>query len=112
VVVRGGMGLPGNALSSLQPDVSALLRALLPRVGVAARCADAEWGVGTAEVGGGRLVFLLNAEEALRTFSFRLARPHRLRERWTGEDLGARTGEVALTLPARSGRVVVCTPEA
>ncbi|PYQ54533.1 MAG: hypothetical protein DMF78_05595 [Acidobacteria bacterium] len=79
---------------------------------MAARFADAELGVGTAEVAGRRLVFLLNAEETPRTRSFRLDRPCRLRELWRGEDLGSRTGEVTLTLPARSGRVKVCMREA
>jgi hypothetical protein len=43
--------------------------------------------------------------------SFPLAGPHRIRELWTGEDLGRHAdGAVALDLPARSGRVLLCAP--
>jgi len=106
------MVLSGDDLTRLDADRLLLLRKLLPPTGVAARFADAELGVGTAAQADRRLVFLLNADDAPRTRSFRLEVRHRVRELWTGEDLGLREGEVALTLAARSGRVVVCMRDA
>jgi alpha-galactosidase len=106
------MILSGDDLTRLDADRLDLLRKLLPPTGVAARFADAELGVGAAELADRRLVFLLNQDDAPRTRSFRFDRPCRSRELWTGEDLGAREGEVTLTLPARAGRVVVCMREA
>jgi alpha-galactosidase len=113
IAASGGMILSGDDLTHIEADRLDLLRKLLPPTGVAARFADDELGVGTAEAGGRRLVFVLNAEDTPRTRTFRLDRPHRLRELWTDEDMGRReAGEVTLTLPARSGRLFVCAPEA
>ena len=61
----------------------------------------------------GRVACLLNAGEDPLALSFPLAGAHRLHDLWSGEDLGRReAGEVSVTLPARTGRVLVCTREA
>jgi alpha-galactosidase len=90
-----------------------LMRKLLPPTGVAARFQDAALGVGTVDHEGVRAVCLLNWEDAPRTLSFAIDRPHRVRDLWSGEDLGHRAaGDISVTLPPRSGRVLTCTPAA
>ena len=113
VYATGGMILSGDDLSKVERPTLDQMRKLLPPTGRAARFKDAGLAVGTVDHDGGRVVCLLNWEDAPRTLSFSLARPHRVRELWSGEDLGHRSaGDVSLILPPRSGRVLVCTPAA
>jgi alpha-galactosidase len=106
----GGMLLSGDDLSKVDPATLELLRKLQPPTGVAARFADDALEVGTLERTDGLVVFLLNWSDAPKTLSFSLDRRRRVRELWSGKDLGARpAGPVSLTLPARAGRVFVCT---
>jgi len=65
--------------------------------------------VGDVELGGGRrAVCLFNWSDAPRALSFSLAREQRVRELWTDEDLGTRSGRVSITVPPRGGRVLIC----
>jgi alpha-galactosidase len=106
----GGMLLSGDDLSKVDPATLDLLRRLQPPTGVPARFADGSLEVGTIDRRDERIVFLLNWSEAPKALSFPLDRPRRVRELWSGEDLGARgAGAVSLTLPARAGRVLICT---
>jgi alpha-galactosidase len=110
VHATGGMLLSGDDLTKIPDDRLEMLRKLQPPTRVAARFADESLEVGVAELPDRRLVFLLNRADEVRAISFRLPRPCHVRELWTGEDLGRRSGEVGMTLPARSGRVLVCAP--
>jgi alpha-galactosidase len=106
----GGMLLSGDDLSKVDPATLDLLHKLQPPTGVAARFADDALEVGTVERRDARLVFLLNWSDGPKALSFALDRPRRVRELWSGEDLGAHpAGPLSLTLPARAGRVLVCT---
>jgi alpha-galactosidase len=107
VYATGGMVLSGDDLTKIPEDRLEMLRKLQPPSGIAARFADDSLVVGTAELPGGRTVFLLNREDAPRAVSVPAAKPSRVREVWTGEDLGRRSGEIRMTLPPRSGRVLV-----
>jgi alpha-galactosidase len=109
VYATGGMLLSGDDLTTIPDARLEMLRRLQPPTGIAARFTDASLQVGTAELPDRRLVFLLNREDAPRALSYRLPQPCQVRELWTGEDLGRRSGEIATTLPARSGRVLVCS---
>jgi Alpha galactosidase C-terminal beta sandwich domain len=66
--------------------------------------------VGVVHLPRRQAICLLNWDETPQTSSFSLTRGHRVRELWTGEDLGRREGTSSLTLPARSGRVLICDP--
>ena len=113
IYASGGMLLSGDDLTKVAPATLDLLRTLQPPTGVAARFADDSLEVGTVERTDGRVVFLLNWSDAPKTLSFALDRPQRVRELWSGDDLGTRTvGPVSLTLPAHAGRVLVCTAAA
>jgi alpha-galactosidase len=111
IYASGGMILSGDDLTKISPERMEMLRKLQPPTGRAARFADESLRVGTMEVPGHRAVCLLNWDEAPRKVSFSLAGPHRIRELWTGEDRGRLAGGVvSVELPARSGRVLLCTP--
>jgi alpha-galactosidase len=113
IYATGGMILSGDDLTRIEPPRLALLRKLQPPTGAAARFADDSLRVGLVERGREVVACLLNPEDAPRTLSFPLARPSRLRELWSGEDLGPRTaGDVSFTLPPHAGRVVACTADA
>jgi alpha-galactosidase len=103
----GGMLLSGDDLSKVDPGTLDLLRKLQPPTGVAARFDDG-LEVGTIERLDERLVFLLNWSDAPKGLSFSLDRPRRVRELWSGEDLGARAaGPISLTVPTRAVLTVV-----
>lgn len=88
-----------------------MLRKLQPPTGRAARFADESLRVGIMDLPGQRAFCLLNWDDAPRTLSCSVAGPHHIRELWTGEDRGRHAGgAVALDLPARSGRVLLCSP--
>lgn len=47
------------------------------------------------------------APVALKEVSFSLSRASRLRELWSDEDLGMKSGTVTITMPPRSGKVLI-----
>jgi hypothetical protein len=65
--------------------------------------------VGDVDLGGGRRAYcLFNWSDEARPLAFSLSRGQRVRELWTGEDLGTRSGQVSITVPPRGGRVFIC----
>jgi alpha-galactosidase len=112
ILATGGMILSGDDLSSLAAEPLAILRKLQPPLGRAARFPDDSLEKGMLDQGPVPMVCLLNWDDAPREISFVLDRPRRLRELWSGEDLGERgAGRVSLRLPGRAGRVVLCAPK-
>jgi alpha-galactosidase len=111
IYASGGMILSGDDLTKLPKPGLQMLKKLLPPVGVAARFADDTLQVGTIDLPGRRVVALLNWGEAPQTLSAAVPAGSRVRELWTGEDLGlAAEGTISKQLPPRSGRLLVCTP--
>ena len=109
IYATGGMILSGDDLTTIAPARLAMLRKLQPPVARAARFNDVAMQVGAIDLGGNRrAVVLLNWDDQPRTLSFALPRRSRVRELWTDEDLGERTGTVSVAIAARSGRVFVC----
>jgi len=53
-------------------------------------------------------VCLFNWSDGPRALAFSLSREQRVRELWTDEDLGTRSGRMSITLPPRGGRVLIC----
>ena len=112
IYATGGMLLSGDDLTAIPPARLALLRKLSPPTGVPARFADASFRLGEIERRDGRSFCLLNWTDAPEAISFRLAAPHRIRDLWTGDDLGRQpAGVVTRLVPARSGRVLAGTRE-
>ena len=106
----GGMMLSGDDLSGISRDRMEMLRKLEPPTAAAARFRDGSLSVGEVELSGRRAVVFLNWDDGPRTLSHALPGPHRTVDLWSGE---VREGQrdVAMTLPGRSGRVVVCDPK-
>jgi alpha-galactosidase len=110
IYATGGMLLSGDDLTAIPPARLALLRKLSPPTGVPARFTDASFRAGEIERPDGRIFCLLNWTDAPEAISFRLGAPHRVRDVWTGADLGRQpVGVVTRLLPARSGHVLACT---
>jgi hypothetical protein len=51
----------------------------------------------------------MNWADEPRTLSVDLPRTARVRELWTDEDLGMKSGRLAIPMPPRSGKVLICT---
>lgn len=109
IYASGGMILSGDDLTTITPSRLAMLRKLQPPTGKAARFADLKMEVGDVDLGGGRrAVCLFNWSDEARSLTFSLSRAQRVRELWTDEDLGSRSGRVSITVPPRGGRVFIC----
>jgi alpha-galactosidase len=107
----GGMMLSGDDLTGISHERMEMLRMLQPPTASAARFTDGSLSVGTVELSGRRAVCFLNWDDTPRTLSHRLPGLHHTVELWSGE-VRDHAREVEITLPPRSGRVVLCTPAA
>jgi alpha-galactosidase len=107
----GGMLLSGDDLTKISPERLALLRKLLPPTGVAAAFEDDTLGVGYVRHKDRTAVCLLNWGERPEKFSVQLPGPSRVRDYWTGEDLGRHKGTFEVKdVPKHSARLLVCEP--
>ncbi len=110
IFASGGMILSGDDLTTISPQRLAMLKKLQPPTGRAARFTDGSLRVGVVQLKDRQAICLLNWDDGPQTVGFSLARSSRVRELWTDEDLGLRSGENTLTLSPRSGRVLLCDP--
>jgi alpha-galactosidase len=111
VYATGGMLLSGDDLTAISPARMAVLRRLHPPTGVPARFEDDSFRVGEVALPDRRVFCLLNWEDSSATLSFGLTGRHRIRELWTGADLGIHEGgTVTHVLPGHAGRALACTP--
>jgi alpha-galactosidase len=107
IYASGGMILSGDDLTTITPARLAMLKKLQPPTGRAARFADTSMQVGVVDLPAGQAYCLFNWDDVPREVSVWLARAQRVRELWTDEDLGTRTGRVTLTMPPHSGKVLI-----
>jgi alpha-galactosidase len=110
IYATGGMILSGDDLTTIPDARLAMLRQLEPPTGVAARFDDETLQAGTVALEGRHVICLLNWSDEPRTLSFTLPGAHTVREAWTGEDLGRKESRVTLHVPARDGRLLICSP--
>lgn len=110
IFATGGMILSGDDLTTIAPERLEMLRKLTPPSAVAARYEDDVLRVGTIELQDRRFVCLLNPTDAAQTATCLLPQPHRVRDLWSGADLGRQNGRVPVQLAPHSGTVLVCTP--
>ena len=107
VYATGGMVLGGDAMPSIPSDRLRYLRALLPATGVAARFDEASLGVGVIRLRGRTRFAVFNHGDAPSGRTLRFAGRMRLRDVWSGEDLGVAEGSFRLPpLAARSARLI------
>jgi alpha-galactosidase len=110
IYASGGMILSGDDLTTITPSRLAMLRKLQPPTATAAKFADIAMQVGEVDLGRGRrAVCLLNWDDQPRTLTITLPAASRVRELWTDEDLGTRTGQISVTMPAHGGKVLMCS---
>jgi alpha-galactosidase len=112
IYASGGLILSGDDLTKIPADRLAMLRKLLPPTGVAATFADESLRVGRVSLPGREAVCLFNADDSTQDLDVTLPRSCRVRDAWTGEDLGRREGVLHIArMPPHSARLLVCTPE-
>jgi alpha-galactosidase len=105
----GGMLLSGDDLTQITPQRKALLDKLRP-TGVAAAF-NPDFRIGRMTLDSREILFALNWDDAPADTEFRLPRPARLRDLFTGEDLGTHKEVFRLSGQAgRSARVLDSTP--
>jgi alpha-galactosidase len=110
VYASGGMILSGDDLTKMPPDRMAMLRKLLPPTGVAAAFEDESLRAGVVTLKDLRMLCLFNWTDQPQTVSVRFEGRSRLRDYWSGEDLGEHSGTfVAKDLPGRSARLIEAT---
>ena len=110
VYASGGMILSGDDLTKMPADRMAMLRKLLPPTGVAAAFEDESLRAGVITLKGRRMLCLFNWTDQPQTVSVKLAARSRLRDYWSGEDLGEHSGAFAVKdLPGRSARLIEAT---
>ena len=100
------MILSGDDLTNIPEPRLAMLQQLEPPTGVAARFADDSLEVGVVDLKDRKVVCLLNWTDAPKTLSFAVPSPRRLREVWSGEDLGSKQGNVSIPLGPRDGKLI------
>ncbi|HYJ45934.1 MAG TPA: glycoside hydrolase family 36 protein, partial [Pyrinomonadaceae bacterium] len=109
IYATGGMLLSGDDLTKISAEKLAMLRKLQPPTGLAARFDDDTQRVGVVHLANQRVVCLLNPEERPQTISFRLPKPCRVTDFWSGESLGLREGVFTVKeMAPRSGKILVC----
>ncbi len=110
IYASGGMILSGDDLTTITPPRLAMLRTLQPPTAKAARFADVKMEVGEVDLDPRRRAYcLLNWGEGPRELSVTLSRASRVRELWTDEDLGTKSGRLSIAMPPRGGKVLVCS---
>ncbi len=113
VHATGGMLLSGDDLPNLGRERVAVLRKMLPPTARAARFADEQLTVGRTSLRQREWIYLFNWGEVPVERSVTLAKPARLLDYWTGQDLGTYTNEFHLpALPPHTARVVEARPPA
>jgi alpha-galactosidase len=104
----GGMLLSGDDLTRITPERKALLGKLRPAGQAAAF--DPEFRLGRMKLAGREILFALNWEDAPQAVEIPLARPAKLRDFFSGEDLGTHRGTYRTSLAGRSARVLEAQP--
>jgi len=109
IYASGGMLLSGDDLTKISAEKLAMLRKLQPPTGVAARFEDDSFRVGRIDLGTKEVVCVFNWSQTPQTTSVRLAKRKKVRDFWSGEDLGIERREIEIKdLPGRSARLLIC----
>ena len=109
IYASGGMILSGDDLTKINAQKLAMLRKLQPPTGVAARFDDDSFRVGWIDLSRRRqVVSVLNFDDVPQTLSVPLTRRCRITDFWTDTGLGTHMDKFNLTMPARSGRLLIC----
>jgi alpha-galactosidase len=102
----GGMVLSGDDLPTLTPPHIELLKKLLPPAGRAARFENEEFTVGRSGVSGREFIYLFNWDDVPAERQVQFTRRVKLRDFWSGQELGESSDLLRLKLPPRSARLL------
>jgi alpha-galactosidase len=112
IFASGGMVLSGDDLTKISSERLAMLKKLVPPAHLAANFDDDSLRVGTVDQKDARTVCLFNWEDAPQTISFNLPKKSTVRDYWSGEDFGTRSGVFEVeNMPPHSARLLVCRSE-
>ena len=105
----GGMVLSGDDLTAIPQARLAMLRKLLPPTGTAAVFEDDSLRIGHIGIPNRGMICLFNWSDEPQTLTVRLPNKTRIRDYWSGADLGGYEKEfVAKNMPPHSARLLVC----
>jgi alpha-galactosidase len=111
IYATGGMLLSGDDLTRMTPRRVEMLRKLAPPTGVCARFADDRFEVGTTSLNLLQVVSVFNWGDQPVNRSIPLPRRSRLKELWSGTDLGIHSGSYEIQgLPGRSAQLIEVQP--
>jgi alpha-galactosidase len=111
IFAAGGLILDGDDLTRIQPKRLEVLKKLLPPVGRSARFSDERLEVGVTEHAGRLMYSVLNWSEGPLDKTIKLSVRSRLKDYWSGQDLGEHEGEYRVHIPTgRSAMLIEATP--
>lgn len=109
IYATGGMVLSGDDLTKIPAARLAMLKKLLPATGIAAEFEDDSLRAGFVNRPNNRMACIFNWDDSPQTIPFKLPRPGRVADFWSGEDLGRHEGVFTIEkMPAHSARLLVC----
>jgi alpha-galactosidase len=104
----GGMVLSGDKIADLDPKQLAILHKLILPTGRCARFEDGALNVGVTDLGSRQYYYAFNWDRTPADRTLRLKHRTRLKDFWTGEDLGVQEGDYVLKgLAGQSARLIV-----
>lgn len=107
IYASGGMVLSGDDLTRIAPERLAMLKKLLPSIGVAADFENEGMDVGFVKLPDRWMACLFNWDDAPKTLSFRLQKPRRIRDYWSGKEYGIQD-KFSVELSQHSARLLEC----
>ena len=111
IYATGGMLLSGDDLTKITTRRTQMLKKLTPPTGVCAQFDNENFEIGVSRLKGRDMVSVFNWSDQPVDRVIKLARPSRLTDWWTGEDLGLHTGNYRISgLPGRSARLIEVKP--
>ena len=110
IYASGGMILSGDDLTTIPSERLAMLSRLEPPTGIAAKFDEDSLEVGAVQLKDRRVFCLLNWGDAPKAMTLALPGGANLREIWSGEDLGRKSGSASVTVGARDGKLIETRP--
>jgi alpha-galactosidase len=107
IYAAGGLVLDGDDLTLITPARRAILEKLLPPTGRAARFENEDLSIGMTNLADGRVTYaLFNWADGPADRTIKPAARSRLKNVWTGDDLGEHEGSYVVRLPGRSATLI------
>lgn len=105
----GGMVLSGDDLPTLTPQRIDVLKKLLPPARHAARFENEDFTVGRSSINGREFIYFFNWDDKPAERQVHFTQPVKVRDFWSGQELGESSGRLRLTLAPRSARLLEAT---